>query len=158
MVVSTDCRGVESHAARGEEVHRQSDGSPSYPASPDSTMSPQHPHNGLVPAQSQLSEEAAEWFLCMLSPEADADDRYGNTVARNAAFREWYSRSPEHLRAFLDMCEVDHLLLKIDAEHHAEIDAIVATRKADVIPLYISRLARRRGKMRKAWIATAAAS
>jgi len=121
-------------------------------------MSPQHPYNGLVPAQSQLSEEAAEWFLCMLSPEADADDRYGNTVARNAAFREWYSRSPEHLRAFLDMCEVDHLLLKIDAEHHAEIDAIVAARKADVIPLYISRLARRRGKMRKAWIATAAAS
>lgn len=121
-------------------------------------MSPQHPYNGLVPAQSQLSEEAAEWFLRMLSPEADADDLYANTVARNAAFREWYSRSPEHLRAFLDMCEVDHLLLKIDAQHRAEIDAMVATRKADVIPLYVSRLVRPRGKMRKAWIAAAAAS
>ncbi len=122
-------------------------------------MSPQHPHNGLVPSQSQLSEEAAEWYLRMLSPEAEADDLYGNTVARNAAFREWYSRSPEHLRAFLDMCEVDHLLLKIDAQHHADIDAMVATRKADVIPLYISPLAQHRGKMRrKAWIAAAAAS
>ena len=122
-------------------------------------MNAQHPRNGSVPPQAQLSEEAAEWFLRMLSPDADPEDIYGNnTAARNEAFREWYSRSPEHLRAFLDICEVDHLMMKVDAQHRGELDAIVANRKANVIPLYAAQSTRPPRRIRKAWVAAAAAS
>src|SRR5512146_306153 len=135
MVLPADRRRVEGHSPRGEEVHRQSIGSPSCPPAADKPMSPQR-HD--IPPEEQLSEEAAEWFLRMLSAEPDAEDRYANTTARNAAFREWYSRSPEHVRAFFDICEVDYLSLQLDAEQRAELDAMAVTRKADVIPLYVA--------------------
>ena len=118
-------------------------------------MSPLHPN---IPPEQQLSEEAAEWFLRMLSAEPDPEDRYASTVARNAAFREWYSRSPEHLRAFFDICEVDYLSLNLNAEQHAELDAMAATRKADVIPLYVAPPLPRRNRLRAFWGATAAAA
>jgi len=118
-------------------------------------MSPQRPD---IPPEEQLSEEAAEWFLRMLSAEPDPEDRYANTTARNAAFREWYSRSPEHVRAFFDICEVDYLSLQLDAEQRAELDVVAATRKADVIPLYVAPPLRRRTKVRPFWGAAAAAA
>lgn len=67
----------------------------------------------------QLNEQAATWFLHMSVPEADPNEGlYPDTHARDVAFLEWCSRSPEHLPAFLDMCEIDHC-----AQHlHLPID------------------------------------
>src|SRR6185312_3423130 len=65
---------------------------------------------------------------------------------------------PEHLRAFLDICEVDYLTLKLDAQHRDAFDAMLATRKADVIPLYVPQLTGPRRKARSAWMAAAAAA
>jgi len=72
----------------------------------------------------QLSEEAAEWFLHMSSPEEDQREvPYADTSARDAAFLEWCSRSPEHLRAFLDMCEIDHCAQRMDLQLDLSVQA-----------------------------------
>lgn len=73
----------------------------------------------------QLNEEAAMWLLHMSVPEAEPNEApYPDTPARDAAFLEWCSRSPEHLRAFLDMCEIDHcaqrMYLPMDPTVHTE--------------------------------------
>ena len=72
----------------------------------------------------QLNGEAAEWFLHMSVPEADPNEvPYANTPARDAAFLEWCSRSPEHLRAFLDMCEIDHCAQRMHLPIDLALDA-----------------------------------
>ena len=80
-------------------------------------MNTQHSHNGPPPSEQQLGEEAAEWFLRMSSLEVHWEDPYPNALARNAGFREWYCRSPRHLKAFLDICEIDHLAYEIELPH-----------------------------------------
>lgn len=71
----------------------------------------------------QLNEEAAEWLLHMSAPAVNKDDApFADARARDAAFLEWCSRTPEHLRAFLDMCEIDycarqmHLPMDLEAQ------------------------------------------
>src|SRR5690348_8670180 len=87
------------------------------------------------PPDRQLSEEAAEWFLRMSASEADGDDIYSSAIERNAAFYDWYTRSPQHLKAFLDLCEVDLRSLSLDPQHRIDIEAVLARPTSDVIPL-----------------------
>jgi len=72
----------------------------------------------------QLNNEAAEWFLHMSTPEVDRNDApFDDRRARDVAFLEWCSRSPEHLRAFLDMCEIDQCARRMHPPIDLALDA-----------------------------------
>jgi transmembrane sensor len=66
------------------------------------------------------------------------DDPYPDPIQRNAAFVQWYSRSPRHLRAFLQIYEIHRRADLIDRKHHLNVEGLLANRVADVIPLHKS--------------------
>ncbi len=114
----------------------------------------------------ELGLQAAEWAVRMASREADPeDDLYPSTLGRNAAFRDWYTRSPRHLQAFFDVCEVDARAHGLDPRGGIDVEALLARREAEVIGLHRWRLPttaersrnkRRRRAVRAAWLAAAA--
>jgi transmembrane sensor len=98
-------------------------------------MSAQQGPNTLPPSGGDIGEQAAEWYLRLSAKETDADDGYVDALARNAAFREWYLQSPEHLEAFLEICEVNHQSQNLSPGHHLDVEALLASRIARIIPL-----------------------
>jgi len=100
-------------------------------------MSIQEANSAATLSERQLSDEAAEWFLRMSCEQADPDDIYINTPDRNAAFRKWYTRSPRHLQAFLEICEMNHQLTA-ELLQGVDVESLMTSRKAEVIALYTS--------------------
>ncbi|HEY4214152.1 MAG TPA: FecR domain-containing protein [Steroidobacteraceae bacterium] len=98
-------------------------------------MSTQKRNGDRPPPEEQLGEEAADWLLHMESDEVHPGDGYTDTVSRDAAFREWCSRSPRHLQMFLETCEADYQTRKLDPQRRLNIQVILENRTADVIAL-----------------------
>ncbi|MET0986189.1 MAG: FecR domain-containing protein [Steroidobacteraceae bacterium] len=65
----------------------------------------------------QVLEEAAEWFVTM---------RDGADEAERAQFADWLRRSPEHVRAYLELTSVWADAAGVDAERRQDADALLA--------------------------------
>lgn len=71
----------------------------------------------------QILEEASDWFVRM---------RNGNNAAEsNIEFMEWLRRSPEHVRAYLDIAAVWMEARHVDVDSDLNIDERIAIAKAD---------------------------
>lgn len=73
----------------------------------------------------QIAEEAAEWLAVL--EDAGAEEQ--------AAFAEWISESPQHLKEFLFMSALDSELTKLDPERRMKVEEIVARASSTVVPL-----------------------
>lgn len=77
----------------------------------------------------QIYEEACEWFVEMRAGDVDSDAR--------REFNAWVSKSPEHLRAYLEVSEIWDDAPLVDPTHQRRPDDLIAEGRAsaDVIPL-----------------------
>ena len=78
----------------------------------------------------QISDEAAEWFVEFSTGEADARTR--------ADFDAWLRKSPEHVRAYLEMFPIWEDAGRIDSRRTASTDELIALARSaqeNVVPL-----------------------
>jgi len=85
-------------------------------------------------SDAELGERAAEWLLRLEEVDDDPESEYPNEKARNRAFYEWLSTSPDHLRVFLETVEMHRRMRVIDADRLVQVETLLRHR-ADVIPL-----------------------
>src|SRR6266404_6654330 len=71
----------------------------------------------------QISEEAAEWFIEFRTGEVD--------TARRAAFDEWVRRSPEHLRAYVEIAAIWNEGSSVDAQRTLDIETLTTRARAE---------------------------
>ncbi len=71
----------------------------------------------------QIYEEACEWFVQM----RDGDDAPGQRIE----FMQWLRRSPEHVRAYLDIAAVWMEARHVDVDSDIDIAQRIATAKSD---------------------------
>lgn len=71
----------------------------------------------------QILDEAAEWFVTLREGEAD--------VAVNAEFDAWLSRSPEHVRAYLDVVAIWTDVPGVSADSTGDASALIAKARAE---------------------------
>ena len=107
----------------------------------------------------QVLEEAADWFVTM---------RDGADEAERAQFADWLRRSPEHVRAYLELTSVWADAAGVDAERRQDADTLIAQALSggeivslgDVASADAATISRANGRsQRKArgWLAAAAA-
>src|SRR5882724_7798492 len=113
-----DCRGVGSDLASREEIHRESAQSLpdefqrvgcSAPTTRQCLMRSRRPSKGsrMPPHDSQVCANAAEWLLRLQDTGLDPEEPYPDPLERQNAFIEWLTGSPMHVRAFLEIMEVE---------------------------------------------------
>src|SRR5882672_10407400 len=71
----------------------------------------------------QTSEEAAEWFIEFRTGEVD--------TAGRAAFDEWVRRSPEHLRAYVEIAAIWNEGSSVDAQRTLDIETLTTRARAE---------------------------
>src|SRR6266853_5244249 len=71
----------------------------------------------------QISEEAAEWFIEFRTGDVDAAGR--------AAFDEWVRRSPEHLRAYVEIAAIWNEGGSVDAQRTLDIETLTTRARAE---------------------------
>ncbi|MFC4313945.1 FecR family protein [Steroidobacter flavus] len=101
----------------------------------------------------QIIDEAAEWFV-----EFSCDDDDQNA---RRAFDAWLRKSPEHVRAYLEMFPLWQDASKVDAGHTASADELIELARAggNVVPLEGRRFDRVRQVRRgRPWLIVAAAA
>jgi transmembrane sensor len=65
----------------------------------------------------QIYEEASEWLVDFRTGDVDLDAR--------GRFEEWLSRSPEHVRAYLELVAVWEDVSRADAQRDVSVDALI---------------------------------
>ena len=77
----------------------------------------------------QIQQEAADWFVEFRTGDPDADTR--------KAFDAWIRKSPEHLRAYLEMAEIWQDSANLQHDATAQADALIAQGRTEdnVVPL-----------------------
>ena len=77
----------------------------------------------------QILDEAAEWFVEFRVGEVQA--------AASAQFDEWLRRSPEHIRAYMEIARTYVVLGALNAEQQLDVQKLIACARAgeNVIPL-----------------------
>jgi transmembrane sensor len=93
-------------------------------------------HDNRIRLNTQISEEAAEWFVGFRTADIDAAGR--------RAFDTWVRASPEHLRAFLEIAAIWNEGDCLDAHRTLDVEALVALARADrnIVPLDCDFIAR----------------
>ncbi len=66
----------------------------------------------------QISEEAAEWFVEFRTGDMDAAGR--------RAFDSWVRSSPEHLRAYLEIAAIWNEGGSLDVHKELNVDALIS--------------------------------
>src|SRR5262249_28123050 len=100
-----DCKALWRVAAHGEEVSRQG----GRPLPTELRRSE---------VNTQILEEAAEWLVELSSGEADSDAR--------ERFDAWVRKSPEHLRAYLELLPVWEDGALLPAGNAMTVDELIA--------------------------------
>lgn len=71
----------------------------------------------------QILDEAAEWFVMMRDGGGDA--------AARAQFTEWLCKSPEHVRAYLELTSIWAEAASVDAERKLDVQTLIERARAE---------------------------
>jgi len=85
---------------------------------------------------SQVAVDAAEWLVRLQDTGLDPEEPYPDPLERQNAFIEWLTGSPAHVRAFLEIMEVERRAGHPDPQHLIKIQELLDASPADVIQLY----------------------
>ena len=80
-------------------------------------------HGNRISFNHQISEEAAEWFVEFRSEEPDMQQR--------RSFDAWVRRSPEHLRAYIEIAALWQDAAAVAAARTLETEVLIARARAD---------------------------
>src|SRR2546421_9839449 len=87
-------------------------------------------------SDAQIGMEAADWLVRLQDTEADPEEAYPDPLARQGAWLDWLSRSPEHLRVFLETLETEQRLQRIDPQRPIYIRELLQAKAPHVITRY----------------------
>jgi ferric-dicitrate binding protein FerR (iron transport regulator) len=90
----------------------------------------------MLPHDSQVCIDAAEWLVRLQDTGLDPEEPYPDPLERQNAFIEWLTGSPMHVRAFLEIMEVERRAGHPDPQYLIKIQELLDARSADVIQLY----------------------
>jgi transmembrane sensor len=93
------------------------------------------PHNPQHPSY-QLGREASDWLVCQLEPETDPTHPYFDTQKRDQAFLEWLTRSPQHVKMYLETYETYQRTANIDPKKRIDVGRLLYKHDAEVIQLF----------------------
>jgi len=93
------------------------------------------PHNPQHPSY-QLGREASDWLVCLLEPETDPTHPYFDPQTRDQAFLEWLTRSPQHVKMYLETYETYQRTANIDPKKRIDIERLLHKHDAEVIQLF----------------------
>jgi transmembrane sensor len=79
---------------------------------------------------SQIRQEAAEWFVTLRDDNGDSELR--------AQFAAWLTRSPEHVRTYLELTPIWAEAASLDLARHLDPDTLMARARADTNIVEIS--------------------
>jgi transmembrane sensor len=82
-----------------------------------------------IKLNSQISEEAAEWFIEFRTGDID--------MAGRRAFDIWVRSSQEHLRAYLEIAAIWNECDALDAQRAWDTDALISLADDNVVPLTV---------------------
>lgn len=80
--------------------------------------------------------EAAEWLVRLLDNEVDAEEPIADPMQRQIAFFDWLNLSPAHVRAFLEIMEVERRTRHPDPQRLIKIQELLESTATNVIQLY----------------------
>lgn len=88
----------------------------------------------------RIGEEAADWVFRLRDAPLDPKDPYFDPKRRARAFRKWITRSPQHLRVYLETRETLYRMGATDVLQHMDVEGLLADLRekkyAAVIPLF----------------------
>src|SRR5581483_967004 len=87
-------------------------------------------HRNRISFNHQISEEAAEWFVEFRTEEPDAQQR--------RSFDAWVRRSPDHLRAYIELAALWHDAAAVPAARTLDTETLIARARADTTVVAIS--------------------
>lgn len=85
---------------------------------------------------SSIETDAADWLVRLCDTESDLEEPYPDAGQRQNAFFDWLNQSPGHLRAFLDMVEVERRVGIPDPQRLIKVQELLERTPANVIQLY----------------------
>jgi ferric-dicitrate binding protein FerR (iron transport regulator) len=86
-----------------------------------------------------IVEEAALWLECLMDPPTDPGDPYRDRSARHGAFFNWVRQSPAHLRAFMEIVELDRRIRRVGSGEIRSILQSIKELSENVITALISK-------------------
>ena len=92
-----------------------------------------------TPESATLVEEAAHWLEYLWDPPTDPADPYRDRSARHGAFFNWVRQSPAHLRAFMEIVELDRRIRRVGSGELRSILQSMKELSENVITALISK-------------------
>jgi Domain of unknown function (DUF4880) len=83
------------------------------------------------PDVEMIDDEAIEWLTCLNDRDRSPEDPYYDSQVRSRAFLQWVSRSPFHLRTFMEIFEVDYRMKSLDFSACEDIPTLIASLQED---------------------------
>lgn len=77
----------------------------------------------------QILDEAGQWFVMMRDGDGDGDGGVG--AAAREQFTEWLCKSPEHVRAYLELTAIWAEAASVDAERKLDAKSLIARARAE---------------------------
>lgn len=87
------------------------------------------------PGNLQVALEAAEWLVRLMDTDFDPEEIYPNPLERQNAFFDWLNQAPEHVRAFLEVMEVERRTRHPDPDRLINIDDPLSALRQTVVPI-----------------------
>jgi transmembrane sensor len=84
---------------------------------------------------SHIASEAIEWLVRLQDADFDPEEPYPDPLERRQAFVEWLKLSPAHVRAFMEIMEVERRVRHPDQQRHIEIEELLDCDPQTVIPI-----------------------
>jgi transmembrane sensor len=84
----------------------------------------------------KIAQEATEWLVRLQDADVDPEEPYPDPLERQNAFIDWLKLSPAHVRAFMEMMEVERRFGHPDPQRLIKIQELLEANPADVIQLY----------------------
>jgi transmembrane sensor len=80
-----------------------------------------------------IVEQAADWLIRLRDTKPAAGDPYRDPEVRHRAFFEWLTCSPAHLRAFMELMELERRVRRLDAGAFSGIQRLIESAPPAVV-------------------------
>jgi ferric-dicitrate binding protein FerR (iron transport regulator) len=105
-------------------------------SSTEIAMKSREQKEGRVSGNSSIDVEAAEWLVRLLDTDVDPEEPIPDVMQRQNAFFDWLAVAPAHVRAFMEVIEVERRVRHPDPQRSIKIQELLEATPANVIQLY----------------------
>jgi len=92
--------------------------------------------NKRASSNARIDTEAADWLVRLLDTDVDPEEPIPDPAQRQQAFFDWLALGPSHVRAFMEIIEVERRVRNPDPQRSIKIQELLEATPANVIQLY----------------------